>query len=141
MLEENIALLRRQIDEHAPLVRILAALKETFLYLDDHFTLYRVRYSRQYFAQLGAFGAGLRQLNMLLPFLELDGNCDFIDQACRERTTLDGVCFFIARTLDALRAPLEMAPVPSHLLNKTYSIFAAMLASIEGIDSFLKEEG
>ncbi len=95
----------------APVDQILSAFVETFLAIEEHLELhggpgFSAQEQPRFQQAMLLIVRGVDALNSELG-LRLEGNVNFLRAALRNGDPPDGILFFTARTLDAVRAPID----------------------------------
>ncbi len=114
MFRKNLAFIFELADSGAPLAQILSAFVETFLAIEDHIEIHggpeiASREYERFRSSILTIADGVAGLNEEFQ-LQLDGNLGFLRTAVRNEDPPDGVLFFLARTLDAVRTPIDLLP-------------------------------
>ncbi|MCR9142568.1 MAG: hypothetical protein NXI24_09975 [bacterium] len=111
MFRRNISFIIELSEKKAPVDQILSAFVETFLAIEEHLEIhggpgFAPEERGRFEAAMLAITRGVDALNSELG-LRLEGNINFLRAALRNGDPPDGILFFMARTLDAVRAPID----------------------------------
>jgi len=112
---ENISLLESMMAHGEPLHRQISLISETLFFLEDQ--IRNSDFSSSSLAclhdTLRGFSSVFLDLTECLPGLKLTGNAAFVRGAVEKHQNPADIAFFIARSFDAIRAPLAEPVEPA----------------------------
>ena len=117
ILRSNIDFIARLVEDDAPFHQIVAAIAETIFALEE--LSRNVDLSPESEAEFSQAALDLAvclgRMNDFFPELKVEGNVRFVEQAVQREQPADTLLFFLARTLDAVRAPLSFRQDPEEV--------------------------
>ncbi|MEQ9364598.1 MAG: hypothetical protein RIF32_10160 [Leptospirales bacterium] len=141
MFRKNITFIMELADRGAPVDQILSVFVETFLAIEEHLEIhggpgFGSDRRPQFQTAMLAIVRGVDALNSELN-LRLEGNINFLRSALRNGDPPDGVLFFMARTLDAVRAPIDNMRLSPERREKLAQATAEMTRGLHELEPLL----
>lgn len=141
MFRKNVAFIMELANRGAPVDQIVSAFAETFLAIEEHLEIhggpgFDSEQAEQFRRAMRAIVQGVDELNSELQ-LRLEGNVRFLYDALRAGHPPDGILFFMARTLDAVRAPIDNMNLSPEQRAKLSDSTAQMLRGLHELEPLL----
>lgn len=137
--ESNFEFLTKQIEDRAPLERVVASLVTLFVGMEEYLEEDGIPAARreEFLDAVETFVLYLRVIDKNIPGLYLEGNCAFMERSARSGFPPGGQFNFFVRTLDGIRAPLAAAtPAPAETA-ECYEALADILKAARLMESCL----
>ena len=115
MLENNLKFIKGLFDDDAPIEQIISALITTIITLEEMLEDGSAFFQNKaiFYAGIEGIVTGLQSLEKVLPELKLEGNRQIILKSTESQKPPEGILYFLGRTLDAIRAPVESSSLNS----------------------------
>ena len=145
MFRTNLSFIMELARANAPVDQIISAFAETFLAVEEQLDLqlklsggtWPTEDSAQAFGRaIEAILVGVDELDQELA-LKLAGNTSFLRQALRAGDPADGILYLMARTLDAVRAPIDRMQLSDAQRTRLSSATAHMLRGLHELEGVL----
>jgi hypothetical protein len=141
MFRENVSFIIELFQKEAPIDQIIAAFAETFLAVEEHLELHGdpgldETQTAQFASAVLAIVDGVDQLNEVLA-LRLEGNVAFLRRALLAGQPPDEVVYFMARTLDAVRAPIANMSLTGQQRERLSRATANMMRGLHELEPLL----
>lgn len=141
MFRKNISFIMELSNQGAPVDQIISVFVETFLAIEEHLEIhggpgFDANQQPRFQEAMLAIVRGVDALNSELT-LRLEGNVNFLRSALRNGDPPDGILFFMARTLDAVRAPIDSMQLQHEQREKLREATAQMTRGLHELEPLL----